>query len=273
MNRLLIVVFLLVSTFSLSAQSYEELVSKSMDYLESKEYLAAEESLKAALRKEPANPGNILLFSNLGTIQRYLGKKQDALLSYNLALMNHPKAVHILKNRAALYCEMDSLNAAMRDYNVILSIEEDNINALYDRGLLYMSEKNILAAENDFERILEIQPNNILAKSGLAFLFKSRGDWDAAESIYTDLIYENKTLSDLYVNRAECYLRERKLARAKEDLQKALELGYDDPLLYILRGQLNLEHFDKFAAKQDFEKALELGANEQVIKGYLHLCK
>lgn len=273
MNRLLIASFLFIFSISLFSQSYEDLVSKSMDYLDAKEYQAAEETLKAALRKEPANKGNILLFSNLGTIQRHLGKKEDALLSYNLALMSYPNAVFLLKNRAALYCEMDSLNSAMRDYNIILSIEDSNVEALYNRGLLYMSEKNILAAESDFERILEIQPNNILAKSGLAFLLKSRGDWDAAETIYTDLIYENRSLSDLYVNRAECYLRVRKLARAKEDLQKALDLGYDDPLLYILRGQLNLEHFDKFAAKQDFEKALELGANETVIKDYISLCK
>lgn len=274
MNKnLFLVGVLLLVTFSLSAQTYEELVSKSTDYLDAEEYEAAAETLKEAMRKEPGNEGNILLLSNLGTIQRGLGKYKEALISYNSALAKYPTAVFMLKNRASLFCEMDSLDAAMRDYNIILSIEEDNIEALYNRGLLYMSQRNLLAAENDFEQILDIQPNNIKAKSSLAFLLKSRGDWEEAEKRYTDLIYTYKSLSDLYVNRAECYIRLRKLARAKDDLQKALELGYDDPLLYILRGQLNLEQFDKFMAKKDFEKALELGANKEVIKDYLLLCK
>lgn len=265
--------FFLLGFLSVSGQSYDELINKSLDYIDSKEYAAAEETLKQAMRKEPANPGNILLLSNLGTIQRELGKNNEALISYNSALAKYPNTTPILMNRAALYCDMDSLNLAMNDYNKILSFDQDNINALYQRGLLYLTEKNLLAAESDFEHILEIQPKNIKAKSSLAFAQKSRGDWQAAEAIYTDLIYEYKQISDLYVNRAECYLQLKKLGRAKEDLQKAQEMGYEDPFLYILKGQLAIQQFDKLTAKRNFETALELGANKEVIDNYLLLCK
>lgn len=244
-----------------------------MDYIDAKEYAAAEQSLKEAMRKEPANKGNILLLSNLGTIQRALGKPEEALISYNAALSQYPQATALLMNRAALYCEIDSLDLAMRDYNVILSLDADNIQALDQRALLYLSQKNLLAAESDFEHILEIQPKNLKAKSSLAFAQKSRGDWEAAEAAYTDLIYENKNISDLYVNRAECYLQLKKLGRAQDDLQKAEKLGYDDAFLYILKGQLALQQFDKLVAKQNFEKALEEGANKEVIEQFLLLCK
>lgn len=255
------------------AQTYEELVNKSIDYIESEDYAAAEQVLKEAMRKEPANEGNILLLSNLGTIQRALGKKDEALMSYNSALTKYPKTTSLLMNRAALYCELDSFNLAMNDYNTALSINPDNITALLQRGLLYLSEKNMLAAEADFEHVLEIQPKNIHAKSNLAFALKSREDWEGAEKEYTELIYDNKSFSDLYVNRAECYIQLKKLGRATDDLRKAEELGYDDPFLYILKGQLNLQQFDKGAAKVNFEKALELGANKELIKEYLLLCK
>lgn len=258
---------------SLQAQTYEDLVAKSVDYIDTKDYAAAEQTLKEAMRKEPGNKGNVLLLSNLGTIQRALGKPEDALISYNSALSKYPNTIPILINRAALYCEIDSLDLAMRDYNIILSIDADNVQALDQRGLLYLSQKNLLAAESDFEHILEIYPKNIKAKSSLAFAQKSRGDWQAAEEAYTDLIYDNKNLSDLYVNRAECYLQLKKLGRAQDDLQKAEKLGYDDAFLYILKGQLALQQFDKLVAKQNFEKALELGANKDVIQQYLVLCK
>ena len=269
---LISICFLLV-TMGLRAQTYEDLVNKSLDYIERKDYQAAEQTLKEAMRREPANKGNILLLSNLGTIQRALGKPEEALLSYNAALSKYPKTPTLLMNRAALYCEIDSLDLAMRDYNIILSMDADNIQALDQRGLLYLSQKNLLAAETDFEHILEIQPKNLKAKSSLAFAQKSRGDWEAAEEAYTDLIYDNKNISDLYVNRAECYLQLKKLGRAKEDLQKAQQMGYDDAFLYILKGQLALQQFDKLVAKQNFEKALELGANKEVIDQYLLLCK
>lgn len=266
--------FLLVFTvIKVYSQTYEELVSKSVDYVESKDFAAAEQVLQEAMRKEPANPGNILLLSNLGTIQRTLGKPDDALISYNSALSKYPKTISILMNRAALFCELDSLNLAMRDYNVVLSVSPDNIPALLQRGLLYLNEKNLLAAENDFNHILEIQPQNIQAKSNLAFALKKRGDWINAEKEYTDLIYDNRSIPDLYVNRAECYLNLNKLGRASEDLRKGQELGYDDAFLYILKGQLNLQQFDKAVAKQNFEKALSLGANKEAIDQYLLLCK
>lgn len=274
MKKFLILSFyLLFTTLSVQSQTYEELVHKSLDYLDSKDYAAAEQTLKEAMRKEPANPGNILLLSNLGTIQRALGKTEEALISYNSALSKYPKTVPVLMNRAALFCEIDSLDLAMRDYNIILSINPENITALLQRGLLYLNEKNLLAAEHDFNQILAIQPKNIQAKSNLAFALKSRGDWENAEKEYTDLIYDNRSISDLYVNRAECYLNLNKLGRANEDLKKADELGYDDPFLFILKGQLNLQQFDKGAAKQNFEKALSLGANKEVIEQYLLLCK
>lgn len=273
MDRFFLVIALLFLAFNSFSQTYEELVSKSLDYVDAKEYAAAEETLKQAMRLEPANPGNVMLLTNLGTVQRELGKKQEALISYSSALAKYPRNVFLLENRAALLCDIDSLSAAMRDYNVILSIDEKNIDALYRRGLIYMSDKNYLAAEADFEKVLELSPDNISAHNNLLLTIRVREDWDEAESKYTDLIYKYKSVPEFYIGRAECYLNLKKLARAKADLGKAVELKSDNPLLYIIRGQLNLQQFDKFSARQDFNKAKELGVDEELINEYLLLCK
>lgn len=273
MNKYFFIAAFFLTSLISSAQTYDELVTKSLDYQEAKEYAAAEQMLKEAMRKEPGNEGNILLLSNLGTIQRQLGKPEEALVSYSSALSKYPNNIFVLQNRAALFCELDSLSGALKDYNIILSLDEDNVEALYRRGLIYMAEKNLLAAESDFGRILEIRPDNIAALSSLAFALKSRKDWAGAEEKYTDLIYKYKSQPEFYVNRAECYLQLNKQGRAKSDLDKAKELGYTDPLLYILKGQLDIHQYDKFSAKRNFEKALELGANEELIKQYLLLCK
>ena len=70
----------------LSAQTYDELVSNAIDAIEKDSLYQAENMLKEALRLEPANMRNALLFTNLGTVQRRMGKNKEALESYSLAL-------------------------------------------------------------------------------------------------------------------------------------------------------------------------------------------
>ena len=117
-----------------SAQTYQELIEKSYDYLDKNDLLSAEESLKAALRKEPANPLNYALLTNLGTIQRRQGKKEEALLSYSAAVSGHTGNATILENRASLYNELGETEKALNDYNTLLIAEPEHQEALYSRG-------------------------------------------------------------------------------------------------------------------------------------------
>ncbi len=215
-NIITIVSLFCLSLISSHAQTYEEMVSRSIDYVEMNDYAAAEQALKAALRKEPANPNNTMLMVNLGTIQRNLGKLDEALLSYNVAIEKFPESAFIRHNRAALYCEMNRFSDAMKDYNTILLSDPKDTEAIYRRALIYMSEKNLMSAEEDFEKILEIEPKNLNAEMGLALILKRRSQWKEAEEKYSDLIYENKSVAELYSHRAECYLRLNRLARARK---------------------------------------------------------
>lgn len=267
--------FILLLFFSLtvSAQTYEEMVNKSMDFLEQKDYFSAEQALILALRKEPANPNNIMLMVNLGTIQRYLGKLDEALISYNIAIDKYPDKAFLRHSRAALYCEMEKYDDALKDYNAILLKDENDLNALYQRGLVYLYQKKTLEAEADFEKILALSPDNLQAKMGVGLILKRKSNWKDAEELYTDLIYKNKSNPVLYFNRAECYLQMNKLGRTGEDINKAISLGYNDPEIFILRGQLRLAQYDKRLAKEDFLKAKEMGASEDIVSDYLLLCK
>ena len=273
MKKTAIILSLLLCVIALSAQTYEEMVTKSIDYLDQKDYFSAEQALKAALRKEPANPNNIMLMVNLGTIQRNLGKYDEALVSYNIAIDKYPQKTFLKHSRAALYCEMGEYGEAMKDYNTILLNDAEDLEALYRRGLLHLYNKELLSAEDDFEKIVSIVPESLQGKMGIALIMKRRGNWKEAEEYYTDLIYKHKSNAELYFNRAECYLQLNKLARANEDITKSLEFGISDPLIYVLRGQLRLAQYDKRMAKEDFLKAQEEGVSEAIVSDFLLLCK
>lgn len=275
MKKLYIVLILiLTSSYTLFAQKdYEGFVKDALDYTEKRDFAAAEQSYKAALRKEPANPSNVMLLMNLGTMQRYLGKFEEALISYNVVVQKYPTLSHILMSRALLYCDMNRYEDALKDYNTVILHKPDDKEALYERGLLHISLRNLDAAEGDFKTILSLDEKNPKAQTGIAMIFKRRGDWKEAELLYTDLIAKDKKNGELYANRAECYLYLKKLRSMSDDLDKALEYGYDDVSVTVLKGQLRLAQFDKAAAKVEFLKAKELGANAELIDEFLKLCK
>ena len=270
---LLFLLLALSSVTVLAQKNYEAYVKDALDYTEKKDFAAAEQSYKAALRLEPTNPSNIMLLMNLGTIQRYLGKFEEALISYEVVVQRNPTLDYVLDNRARLYCDMNRFEDALRDYSTIILHHPDNLNALYDRGLLYISLRKLDQAEGDFHAILQKEEENPKAKAGLAMLLKRRGMWKEAEQAYSDLIANDKHNGELYANRAECYLNLKRLRSLSEDLDKAVEYGYNDYSMHILKGQLKLAQFDKEEARTEFLKAVEMGADKELVDDFLLLCK
>lgn len=254
-------------------KTYEAYVNDALIYTTKKDFAAAEQAYKAAMRLEPANPSNIMLMMNLGTIQRYLEKYEEALISYDVVVQRYPTLDYVLDNRARLYCDMDRFDDALRDYTTIILHNPKNLDALYDRGLLYLSLRKLDEAEGDFHSILQQDENNLNAKSGLAMILKRRGQWKEAEQAYSDLIADNRRNGALYANRAECYLHLKRLRSLGEDLDKAVEYGHEDYSIHILKGQMRLSQFDKADARVEFLKAKEMGADPEVVDEFLLLCK
>lgn len=85
--RITILFLSLFMTLVVPAQtSYKELSEAALNCVAKDSLQKAEELFKKALKLEPANPHNALLFSNLGTIQRRMGNNEDAIESYTYAL-------------------------------------------------------------------------------------------------------------------------------------------------------------------------------------------
>lgn len=273
MKKIYLLLFSFLVVCPLVAQTYEDMVNKAFDFTEQKNYAAAEEMMKLAMRKEPANPNNILLMVNLGTIQRNLGKLEEALISYSIAVEKYPENIPIRHSRASLFCEMNRYGGALIDYSTILLKDPLDIDALYSRGLIHLSNKSILAAEADFTKIYEQNAENIKGRMGLAAVMKARKEWKEAEEVYSYLIYRHENFAELYFYRAECYIGLDKLSKALSDIKKAIDLGCNESGIYVLRGKIRLAQYDKKFAKDDFLKAKELGADTEYIDKLIAACK
>lgn len=255
----------------INAQTYENWIEKSFDDLEKNDLTAAEESLQNALKLEPANPNNFALLTNLGTIQRQLGKTEEALLSYSAALSRIPTNKSLLETRASLYVELGDNEKAINDFTTILHLEPDNQEALYYRGLLYLEEDNLLMAENDFARILEVNDKTVKGRVGYALMEKIRGNFDESEKIYNYLISKLPRDWSLYEGRADLYFQMGKNARAMADINKIFTESEPSAFLYVLRGKIKLAQYEKEAAMKDFTKAIEMGYDPQKLKELLEI--
>jgi tetratricopeptide (TPR) repeat protein len=277
MNKLLTVLLIVGCCLPVFSQSYDEWIDTSFKYLDQQDLTAAEESLKQALRKEPANPRNVLLLSNLGVIQQRLGKWDDALLSYTSALDRSPQHTTLLSNRANLYLEMGNSDKALADYTILLAIDGQHEEALYRRGLLYLAQKDYLAAEVDFNKIVEINPNTLNGRKGIATLCKLRGDYSDAEKIYVFLISRVPEDADLYLGRAELYLMMKRNNHALSDVNKAISLEnktrQKDPYAYILRARIKILQHEKQPAQKDIEQAVAAGYDKEKATELLKSCK
>ena len=129
---LILQAFYLAHIAELSAQTYDDYVTMSFDYIEQDSLPQAEEAIRKALRVEPGNPGNGLLLVNMGTIQRRQGKLKDAEQSYTIGLGFLPENLTLLSSRASLYAEMGEYAKAIDDYTSVIYKEAENEDACLD---------------------------------------------------------------------------------------------------------------------------------------------
>ncbi|MDH6306004.1 tetratricopeptide (TPR) repeat protein [Parabacteroides sp. PF5-5] len=255
------------------AQTYEELIEKSFTYLDKNELSAAEESLRAAMRLEPGNPNNYALLTNLGTIQRRQGKREEALISYTAALSRHPDNTAILESRASLHVEMGETDKAITDYTLLLIKDPINQDALYSRGILYLQKQDYIRAEEDFDKILTVNDKSVHGRLGHAILEKMRTNYDESERIYNYLIDQLPKEWTLYESRADLYFMMGKNARAMADINKVFTETEPGAAMYVLRGKVKLAQYERESAQKDFLKAQEMGYDKEIIEELLRMAK
>ena len=203
--------------FPAFSQTYQELSERAVAATEQDSLSLAEKYIEQALKMEPANPHNALLFSNLGTIQRWQHRYEQALDSYTLALNIAPRAIPALMNRAALYLELGKDDLARIDYSLVLDIESDNQEALLMRAYIYMRQRNYNFAKSDYERLLKLAPRSYNGRLGLATLEQKEGKYEAALSIQRFREHDQRTLErQLAVFHDDDALREKSRDAARQ---------------------------------------------------------
>ena len=248
----IIIALLFCFPVALSAQTYQQLSEKAIECIEKDSFHRAEELLLQALKLEPKNAKNALLFSNLGLVQRRLGEYDKALESYSFALNFAPLAVPILLDRAAIYMETGRTDRAYTDYCRVLDEDKQNKEALLMRAYIYILRRDYPAARIDYNRLLELDPQSYSGRLGLATLEQKEEKFRESLDILNKMIVETPEDATLYVARADVEREMKHEDLALVDLEEAIRLNASLADAYLLRGNIYLMQKKKALAKADF---------------------
>ena len=273
MKRITILLLGWLVCSQLSAQTYEEWIARAMDAVEKDSLCQAEQSFKEALKLEPANMRNALVFSNLGTVQRRMGKNKEALESYSLALNLTPYSITMLLNRASLSLEMDYLDKAYLDYCNVLDLDSQNKEALQFRAYIYMRRRQYAEARMDYRALLEIVPDDKTARIGMAMVNQKDRRYRESLEEFNRLIVDYPKDVSLLKARAELEVEMGTLEVALLDLENAAKLAPNDEEIYVMCGEIYLAQGRKREAYVAFEKAIELGVPRPQLQEQLKASK
>lgn len=167
-------------------RAYIELADSADMYMKHENWADAERVITKALRREPANKSNWLLWSNLGVVRTHQDNYEGALEAYDIGLSSAPKSTVILSNRAWTQLTFGHTQEGLKDINSTLALDSLQVWPLKMRGLLGMAHPK--KARKDLQLADSLAPDDAAVLAGL-------GDLDAADgNIRSALNYYKRSL-------------------------------------------------------------------------------
>jgi tetratricopeptide (TPR) repeat protein len=115
-----------------------------------------------------------LAFCNRGVSEIELGRYDDALADYAIAIGKDPKLTYCHFNRANLYLILGEYQRDISDYTTALGERASDPTALSRRGQAYEAIEQTEQALDDYKAALEIDPRIESAREGLARLMEKQ---------------------------------------------------------------------------------------------------
>lgn len=246
---------------------YYEIADSASIMMEKGEWQKAESHILQALKTDPANPVNHLLFSNLGVCQTNLGQYSKALESFEIALIKSDKPSGILSNRARTYLAMSDEESALKDLSEAAKLDSLNLDAFKLKGMLLMRKGDFGNAEKDLSYFNRHSPTDTRILAELGRCASKKGEYKEAKSFYEESLKLDPE-ADVYLSIAHYQIEADDYNSADETIRQGLKKYPREGMLYLLRALLHKERFQNEEAEIDKKLAMEYGVDVQTIAIY-----
>ncbi len=251
-----------------SSPRYIALADSADTYIRNEKWTEAERIIIEALRLEPANFSNSLLFSNLGVVRTRRGDYKSALEAFELGLAIAPSSTVIMNNRAQTYMLQADYANARSDLDNSLAIDSVQEWPLLMRGQLRLGENDLKGAAGDFSFLLKHFPDNFSAMEGLGRVADMEGNYDNAIKYFDEALkmHDNTETRSL---RILTKIKNEKYSEAAIDLSESLSHYPDYADFYVWRGYLHRLNYRNEEAQADKKNAIVKGADPQFVEQFI----
>lgn len=237
-------------------------------------------------------PQNLDPLMNIAEFYVRINKMDKAVNEMNKALTLKKEIPEVLKALAQIYFHFKNIEKAQEYVDQALEMDEELIGALDLKGRILMHEKNFSGAFDQFHKVIKIDQYNARAYYYKAVCIKKKGgnriqDQDiyraAAGLLDTPELFEAKMIKDhlrtatlldpefidAKIRLTEIYLAEKELIKAREQIEKILNLKPRGFKILSLLSELKLLEGDVKSA-EEFCK-LVLRQNPDYAPGHIRL--
>ena len=246
------------------SSAYVELADSADRYIKRERWEDAERVIVEALRTEPANRSNYLLWSNLGMVRHEKRDYEGALMAYDIGLTSAPRSTSLLQNRARTYLEIGRRDSAMGDLNLALEVDSTLQWPRKMRGLLLTARGDTTAAMRDFRVYLEGHGDDPAVSEAMGDIAGREGDVDRAVTLYKKA-YELQPDEDLLAKILLTSYTYGRLDRMQEEIAEGLKKYPRSGRLYLIRALYHRSMYQTDAMEQDILIAKDLGVDQETV--------
>ena len=213
---------------------------------------------KEALEKAP---GFILLYCLLGDIYRAMGRYEDAILEYKMAIIVDSLNITAYRSLCAVYEELGDLDSAVESYLKLIEIQP-NAAEFYSNlaNILYLKGET-KAAISYYQNAITLNPRpewtSIIAQT-LGYVFQeAEKNTDAAISAYHSAYLLTPTDIDIFINLGSAFYDKQEYNNALTVYRRALEIDPTNAKIHCNLGFLHWGKGDIDEAIKEYELSIK----------------
>ncbi|CAD8065371.1 unnamed protein product [Paramecium primaurelia] len=189
--------------------------------------------------------------------QNYLSALDD----FNKVIVHDQSNFMAIKHKGYCLSMLKKFNQAIQCYEsifkYILDHKEKSI-LLYEKGFCHLKLHQNLTAKQNFEEAIEVDSNNYELKLKIANLYRDNKNYDQANKLYNQLIYENGKIPIYYIEKAYMCELLQDYVNAKILYDEVITLNNKNCEYYLKRSKINFQLQNFTEAMQDLYQGIKL---------------
>lgn len=219
---------------------------------------SALEVYRAALEKAP---GFVLLYCLLGDIYRALGRFEDAILEYKMAIMMDSLNITAYRSLCLVYEEIGDFDSAIDAYKRLIEIQPNAAEYQSNLANILYLKGEAKEAIGYYQNAISLNPNpkwtSVIAQT-LGYVFQEgEKNTDAAISAYQCAYLLTPTDIDIFVNLGSAFYDKQEYNNALTVYRRALELDPTNAKIHCNLGFLHWGKGDIPEAIKEYELAIK----------------